>query len=260
MLTKLQTALITGASSGIGAAFAHALAERGKDLILVARSEDKLNALAQELAERHQIETHVIVADLARPDAARSLHAETENLGLPVDLLINNAGYGKLGPFAELGFDVQADMVRLNTNTLVELTRLYLPAIQQRQKGGVINVASTAAFQPTAQMAVYAATKVFVLNFSVALAEEVASDGVTVMALCPGWTETGFQAVAGTSGGVGPQAQSAQQVVTEALRAFDRGKAVHVPGILNKFLAFLTSRLLPRRLVAQLSGKFLGRT
>jgi short-subunit dehydrogenase len=197
VLDTFTTALVTGASGGIGEAFARQLAAQGKDLILVARSEEKLHSLARELAAAHGVRTHVIVADLARHDSASALYAEIERLGLDVDLLINNAGYARAGAFAELALDEQADMIRLNVNTLVELSRLYLPAMRGRGWGGIINVASNAAFQPVPYLAVYAATKAFVLSFSEALAEEVARDGVSVMALCPGATATGFQERAG---------------------------------------------------------------
>jgi hypothetical protein len=257
MLDTITTALITGASGGIGEAFARQLAALGKDLILVARSEDKLNALAHDLASQHAVQAHVIVADLARPDSASALYAETERLGLAVDLLVNNAGFARAGAFSELPFDVQADMVRLNVNTLTELTRLYLPAMRQRRRGGVINVASNAAFQPVPFIAVYGATKAYVLSFSEAIAEEVAGDGVTVMALCPGATATDFHDTAG----VWVQKQSSMptpdEVVAAGLRAFQRRRRSFLHGASNQ-LAALASRFLPRRLVVHLTARVMN--
>jgi hypothetical protein len=254
-LDKVETALITGASGGIGEAFARQLATMGKTLILVARREDRLNALAGELATRHGVQTHVMVADLSQPSAAASLWAETERRGLIVNLLINNAGFAKVGAFAELSFDEQAAMIRLNVTTLAELTRLYLPAMCQRRRGGVINVASNAAFQPVPYMAVYAATKAFVLSFSEAVAEEVAADGVTILAVCPGATATEFWTVAGTWADRVHTMSAADKVAAVALRAFEQRRRSVVPGFMNGLLAFVSSRLGPRRLVAHLAGR-----
>jgi short-subunit dehydrogenase len=257
-LENVGYALITGASRGIGEAFARRVAARGQDLILVARSEDKLKALAEELTAQHHVQVRVIAMDLAQHHAAESLFAETERRGLIVDLLINNAGFARVGSFAEIPFDVQASMVRLNVNTLLELTRLYLPAMRQRRRGGVINVASNSAFQPVPYMAVYAATKAFVLHFSEAVAEEVAADGVTVMALCPGATATDFWHLAGKWEDRLSFMATPDRVVTAALRAFDHHKSSFVPGFLTKIVAFAASRLGPRRLVARIAGWVIG--
>ena len=197
VLDGVKTALITGASGGIGEAFARQLAAQGKDLVLVARSEDKLNALARELASSTQCKRTSSPPTWPSTTVPAALYAETERLGWRWICWSTMPALAREGEFTELSFEVQADMVRLNVNTLMELTRLYLPAMRQRQRGGVINVGSTASFQPVPYMAVYGATKAFVLSFSEALAEEVAADGVTVMALCPGATATGFQATAG---------------------------------------------------------------
>jgi short-subunit dehydrogenase len=253
-LEEVKTALITGASGGIGEAFARRLAAMGKNLILVARSEDKLRALAEELATRHGVETHVLVADLSRPSAAAGVLAETERRGLVVDLLINNAGFSKVGHFTDLPFDVQADMVRLNVNTLMELTRLYLPPMRHRRRGGVINVASSAAFQPVPYMSVYAATKAFVLHFSEGVAEEVRGEGVTVMALCPGATATKFWSVAGKWEDQLHTMHTPDQVVAAALRAFERRRSWVMPGFGNRLVAFLTTRLSPRSLTTRVAG------
>ena len=257
MLDTIDTALVTGASGGIGEAFARQLAALGKDLVLVARSEDKLNALARELGSQYAVQAHVVVADLARHDSASALYAETGCLGLDIDLLVNNAGFARAGAFSELPFDVQADMVRLNVNTLTELTRLYLPAMRQRRRGGVINVASNAAFQPVPYIAVYGATKAYVLSFSEAIAEEVAADGVRVMALCPGATATDFHDTAG----VWVQQQSSMptpdEVVAAGLRAFERGRRYFLHGATNQLTA-IASRLLPRRLVVYLTARVMN--
>ncbi|MFN2244814.1 MAG: SDR family NAD(P)-dependent oxidoreductase [Anaerolineae bacterium] len=257
VLDGVETALITGASGGIGEAFARRLAALGKDLVVVARSENKLQALARELASLHAVQVRVIAADLARHDSAAALYAETERLGLAVDLLVNNAGFAKGGEFSQLSFEVQADMVRLNVNTLVELTRLYLPSMRARRRGGVINVASTAAFQPVPFMSVYGATKAFVLSFSEAVAEEVAGDGVTVMALCPGATATGFQETAGVWEGGQASMATADEVVAEALRAFEHRRRSFVQGATNKLMAFAT-RLGPRRLILHMTARVVG--
>jgi short-subunit dehydrogenase len=255
LLAGVETALITGASSGIGEAFARRLASSGKNLILAARSENKLKTLAAELAARYGIQIHVIVADLSRPAAATSLFAETERLGWAVDLLVNNAGFSKAGEFTEIPLDIQAEMVRLNVNTLMEMTRLYLPAMCQRRRGGVINVASIAAFQPVPYMSVYAATKAFVLHFSEGVAEEVCGEGVTVMALCPGATATQFWTVAGAWQDSLDTMQSPDEVVAEALRAFERRAPCVMPGFRNRLVAFLSSRLGPRRLVTRIAAR-----
>jgi short-subunit dehydrogenase len=257
MLENIKMALITGASGGIGEAFARQLAALGKDLVLVARSEDKLEALAEGLRTRHGVAVHVIAADLARPAAARSLFEETERLGLEVDLLINNAGFGKAGAFTELPFEIQADMVRLNVNTVMELTRLYLPAMRQRKRGGVINLGSTASFQPVPNLAVYGATKAFVLSFSEALAQEVRGDGVTVMALCPGATATGFQATAGVWEGQRGTMPGPEEVVAQALRAFEQRRGYFVHGALNKVTA-VVARLAPRPFVLPVAARMVS--
>ncbi len=258
MLTGIGVALVTGASSGIGEAFARRLAALGKDLILVARSEDKLRAVAQDLTQQHSIQVHVVAADLARPSAAAAVHAETERIGWAVDLLINNAGYSKAGEFTEIPLDVQADMVRLNVNTLVELTWLYLPAMRQRRRGGVIQVASNAAFQPVPYMSVYAASKAFVLRFSEGLAEEVRDDGVTVMALCPGATATAFWEEAGIWERHQRWMHKPERVVDAALRGFERRKLWVMPGPGNRLVAFLASRLVPHRVVTRVAAWVVG--
>ena len=258
MLDDYRAALVTGASRGIGKAFAQQLAALGIDLVLVSRSEELLCSLAGELSSRHGVQVHVIAADLSEPSAAASLCRKVEELGVEIDLLVNNAGYSKMGEFTAMGYDVQADMVRLNVNTLMELTHLFLPAMRRRDRGGVINVASNAAFQPVPRMAVYAATKAFVLSFSEAVAEEVSGDGVRVMALCPGATDTDFWNVAGTWEERRTSMPGPDKVVAAGLRAFERGRSFFVPGFVNRVVAFFSRRMLPRWLVVRLAGAWFG--
>jgi hypothetical protein len=255
VLAGVETALITGASSGIGEAFARRLAALGKNLVVVARRKDRLEELAAELVARHGVQVHIITADLSRPEAASSVFAETERLGLATDLLVNNAGFSKAGEFTDLPLEIQSDMVRLNVNTLMELTHLYLPAMRQRRRGGVINVASNAAFQPVPYMTVYGATKAFVLSFSEALAEEVCRDGVAVMALCPGATATQFWTVAGLWEDRLNTMQSADEVVTVALQGLERRRSCVIPGFRNRLVVFLSTRLGPRRMVARSAAR-----
>ncbi|HEY6236260.1 MAG TPA: SDR family oxidoreductase, partial [Candidatus Elarobacter sp.] len=188
----MSTALITGASSGIGEAFARALAARGEDLVLVARSAERLEALAAELSAKHGVRAHVLPADLSDPKAVDALVAELTARGLTVTTLINNAGFGTHGEFASLDAARERDEVIVNVLAPVQLTHALLPAMVARKSGAIVNVGSTASFQPVPYMAVYGATKAFLLSFSEALAEEVRAHGVRVVALCPGQTDTAF--------------------------------------------------------------------
>lgn len=258
VLDQVETALVTGASSGIGEAFARKLAGMGKDLILVARSEGKLRALASDLSQTYGIRAHIIVANLAHPSAAQAVYAETEGMGWTVDLLINNAGFSKAGDFTKLPLHVQADMVRLNVHTLMELTWLYLPTMRQRRRGGIIQVASNAAFQPVPYMSVYAASKAFVLRLSEALAEEVRNEGITVMALCPGATATPFWEVAGIWERHQGWMHTPDRVVDAALQGFERRKLWVMPGMGNRLVAFLASRLAPHRWVTRIAAWIVG--
>lgn len=244
--------LITGASSGLGAEFARACARRGDELVLVARRQDRLDALAAELGPAAQ----VIAADLATPDAPYRLAAEVEHRGLFVHTLINNAGFGLAGRFAELPFDRQREMLAVNVDALTALTHLFLTTMRDRKGGAILNVASTAAFQPGPGIAVYFATKSYVLSFSEALHQEMKGTGIAVSALCPGPTATEFGAVAGMSG-KRFQLFSADtaSVVAAGLRGLAKNKAIVVPGAMNKLTA-QSSRVIPRaamrRIVAAL--------
>jgi short-subunit dehydrogenase len=248
-----RTTLVTGASAGIGEAFARVLASRGDRLILTARREDRLRTLADELKQKHGTESVVIPLDLSASGSAAQLFAETERRGLAVELLINNAGFGKYGEFMDHPAEVHAQMIQLNVTVLVELCRLYLTGMRGRKQGGIINVASVAGFPPTPYFAVYGATKAFVLSFSQALALEVRAYGVHVCALCPGSTATEFPSVASGASELvtGPArgiVQTAEAVAQSGLAGYDAGKLIVVPGFFNK-LEVLAVGLMPRALV-----------
>ena len=253
----MKTTLITGASGGIGEVFARRMAARGDNLVLVARSADKLAALADELKRAHHIDAQHIALDLAEPDAPARLFAETGRRGLEVETLVNNAGFGSVGELTSLELEGQLKMIDLNVRSLMELTYLYLVPMRERRRGAVINVASTAAFQPMPYMATYAATKAFVLSFSEALSEENRAHGIKMLALCPGSTSTNFFAVAG-AGTPPPQVtQTPEEVVETALRALDKGQAVVISGWIN-WLMVASERLAPRSLVAKIAGRLVS--
>lgn len=241
-----KTVLVTGASMGIGAAFARELTRRGAKIVLVARSLDKLERLANELGN-----AEFITEDLAAPGAAQRVFDAVTAKGIKLDLLVNNAGFGSHGEFSELALPMQREAIDLNVGALVELTHLFLPILEQRQ-GGVINIASTAAFQPVPYMAVYAATKAFVLSFSEALWAEYRQRGVSVLALCPGATETAFFARAGESAAVGRKA-SAEDVVRLGLKALGTNRASVIHGGAN-YLTSLASRITTREFIAKFTA------
>lgn len=250
----MNTTLITGASSGIGAAFARKLASRGRNVFLVARSEDKLVALCNELGRLTSIRAQYLALDLQQPDAAAQLVEETKKRDLEIEMLINNAGFGSMGDFAKLDLNRELEMIQLNIRAVVELTHLFLGPMRERKRGTIINVASTAAFQPVPYMATYAATKAFVLSFSEALWEENRLHGVHVMALCPGVTETNFFEAAGMDHPPMRMIQSAEEVVETALRALQRQKSAVVSGWTN-LLAMEAERFFPRTFVTKVVGK-----
>lgn len=256
---KGKSVLITGASYGIGEAYARELAADGANLILTARSLDRLETLAQELHALHGVEVSVITADLADPNGAATLFNETKSRNLKVDLLINNAGFGVVGDFADLDLGRQLDMIRLNVVSLVELTHHYLQQMRARRSGAIIQVASTAAFQSVPYFAIYSATKAFVLSFSEALSAECEADGVRLLALCPGPTETHFQAVAGTSARHVPRnMQTAEEVVRVSLAALAAGHWHVVSGFSNRVMV-TAERLIPRRAVTRAAAKMFRR-
>jgi short-subunit dehydrogenase len=248
--TDRPTVLVTGASSGIGAGFAARFAAEGYRVVLAARSVDKMQALAKTLQERHRVEVHVIRADLEAPDGAHRLHAELQQRGWTLDVLVNNAGYGHFGEFRDSPLDKELAMMQLNMASLVALSKLFLPDLIAR-RGKILNVASTAAFQPGPYMAVYYATKAFVLSFSEAIAEELAPHGVTVTALCPGPTASGFQdkAAMGRSALVkGKRLPTADEVAAVGYRALMGGRRVVIAGFMNWLMA-QSVRFTPRRVV-----------
>jgi short-subunit dehydrogenase len=249
-------ALVTGASAGIGVEFAKQLAPLGYDLVLVARRRDRLDALAAELtASSPGLRAHVLVADLALPEAPAEIAAELARRSLDVDLLVNNAGFGWHGRFVKSDPDNAARMIAVNVGALVALSNAFVPAMVARKRGGVINVGSTASFQPVPNMAVYGATKAFVLSFTEALHEEVRASGVSVVALCPGATTTEFFAVAGDFQVPGPKRTSAD-VVRTALRALAKNQAVVVDGPINQGMS-ASVRFLPRSVVRRAAASLM---
>ena len=259
MNLKNDTALITGSSGGIGEEFAVQLARRGVNLVLVARREDKLMQLRDKLLGSNPgLTIDVIAADLALPGSAAELAGKVGDLGRRIDILINNAGVGLHGDFVTQELGTNSAQIQLNCVTLVELTASFLPSMTNAGHGVVLNVASTAAFQPTPGMAVYGATKAFVLSFTEALWQETKSTGVRVLALCPGATETEFFARTGeeflTSG-----RQTSQQVVDTAMAALDKSTPTVVSGFQNMLLAN-GYRIAPRRVMLAVSERLLKST
>ena len=245
-----KVALVTGASAGLGIEFARQLSKRGYKLVLAARRKDRLDALVSELGE-----ARAVGIDLSKSSAAASLMADIEDNGERVDLLVNNAGFGLIGQFADLDAKRERQMIDLNVGTLSDLCRLVAPAMIERRSGGIINVASTAAFQPGPRMAVYFATKAFVLSLSEALHEELKPYGVKVSCLCPGPTRTEFGDVAGFGGNrlFDRVAMSAEEVVEAGINGLESNRAVVVPGWMNKMTAAST-RFAPRNVVRKVAG------
>jgi short-subunit dehydrogenase len=249
----MNATLITGASSGIGEAFARALAARGNNLLLVARSEDKLIRLCSELGRNSNIDCQHVTLDLSKAESPCRLFEETKARGLEIDLLINNAGFGSMGEFATQDLAHELNMIDLNVRSLVEMSYRFLQPMRERKSGAIINVASTAAFQAVPYMATYAATKAFVLSFSEALWEENRSYGIEVLALCPGVTETGFFAAAQIQKPPARTSETPEQVVETALRGLKRRKSSIISGAPNKFMVE-TERFMPRALVLRVVG------
>lgn len=258
-VTPMTTALITGASSGIGAAFARELARRQTDLILVARSQDKLTALATELRSQHSIAIEVIVQDLTEPRSGMAVYERVTQKGLAVDLLINNAGFADYGPFSDRPLQRQLDAIDLNVRALVELTHLFLPAMRDRRSGSIINLSSIGGFQPIPYMSVYAASKAFVLSFSEALWAENREFGIRVQALCPGPTETNFFHVAGFPESMNVNNTvtliSPERVVSDSLKALEKNQSVTIAGTLKAKAIVNLPRFFPREFLVSLMEK-----
>lgn len=257
------TALVTGASSGLGEEFARELARRHANLVLTARSRDKLEQLASDLARVNGVTTHVIVQDLSEADGAAALCKELRTRGISVDHLINNAGFGSAGRFESADVEREARMVRVNCESVVVLSRALVRGMLDRRRGGILNVASTAGHQPTPFMSTYGASKAFVLSFTLALAEELRGSGVHALVLCPGPVPTGFQAAASIPSGalLSVAKLDAHTVVERALDAYAARAVIKTPGIVNS-VQTLASKVLPRALIvraARLTMTKLGR-
>jgi short-subunit dehydrogenase len=249
----MATALITGASNGIGLELAKIHASKGDNLVLVARNKQKLDELKHELESAHNIKVYTIGKDLALPNAAKDVYDETKRQNISIDYLINNAGFGDFGMFAETDWNKELQMINLNITALTHFTKLYLQDMAKRGSGRIMNVASTAAFQPGPTMAVYFATKAYVLSFSEAVNNEVSDKGITVTALCPGPTESGFQAAAALEESKmvkGKKMPSSKTVAEYGYRAMMSGKAVAIHGLMNTILANAV-RFMPRALLVK---------
>lgn len=255
-----QTALITGASGGIGAALARVFAQHGYHLVLVARSKDKLEQLAATLRSA-TIDVTVITADLSVATEVDALYQQLAQQGIPVDILVNNAGFGHFGLFHENDWEKEAMMIDLNVRSLTHLTKLFVRPMVQRGRGRILNIASTAAFQPGPTMAVYFATKAYVLHFSEAIANELEGTGVTVTSFCPGPTESGFQNAAAMEESrlfKNRKIPTSMEVAQEGYKALMKEKVVAIPGALNWLMANsvrFAPRSFVRRLVRRLQDK-----
>ena len=255
-MPRHKTALITGASFGIGQELAGIFAREGYNLVLVARTAEKLRQLASVLEKAHGTRSLILASDLAAPGAAAYVHDQTTRADITVDALVNNAGFGQFGLFAENDLEECLQQIQLNVTTLTHLTRLYLPEMVARKTGRILNVASTAAFQPGPLMAVYYATKAYVLHFSEAIANELQGSGVTVTCLCPGPTVTEFHKRANMLSSRMLQfgAMNARTVAEDGYRALIAGKPVAISGFKNWLLA-QSVRFSPRRLVIAIARK-----
>ena len=253
----MKTALITGASNGIGLELAKVHASKGDNLVLVARSKSKLQELKIELEKQYKINVHIIDKDLATPSAAKEVYEQTTKANLQIDYLINNAGFGDFGMFYETDWNKESQMIQLNIVTLTQFTKLYLQDMVKRKNGKIMNVASTAAFQSGPTMAVYYATKAYVLSFSEAIDNEVRDKGVTITTLCPGATESGFQAVAAMEESAlvkGKKLPTSKEVAEYGYKAMMNGKTVAIHGFMNAIMANAV-RFLPRAMVVKTTRK-----
>jgi short-subunit dehydrogenase len=253
---QYQWVLITGASSGIGEIFALEMASKGKNVVLVARTESKLDQLSERIERTYQVRAEVIVSDLSEEDAPQKVYEECQNRGIEIDILINNAGFATHGWFEQVDRSRQQDEIMLNVLALTNMTHLFLPDMLQKENGAIINISSTAAFQPDPYMAVYGATKAYVLSFTEALYEENRKRGVQFLALCPGSTETSFFDVVGADEASVGKRDTPEHVVAVAMRALESGKPYAVPGTRNYWTAQF-SRLMPRKSMLRIVGSML---
>ena len=258
---ELKTALITGASNGIGLELAKIHASKGGNLVLVARNKTKLDELKNELEGQFNVSVYTIGKDLSEPNSALEVYNETNEQHIHVDYLINNAGFGGFGMLDETEWNKELQMINLNITTLTLFTKLYVQDMVKRRSGKIMNVASTAAFQPGPTMAVYCATKSYVLSFTEALSNEVSSKGITITALCPGATETGFQAAGGLDESElfkGKKLPTAKDVAEYGYSAMIKGKTVAIHGFMNYILSSSVS-FMPRALVLKVARKMLDK-
>lgn len=256
-----KTALITGASNGIGLELAKIHASKGGDLVLVARNKSKLDELKTELEKQFKVSVYTIGKDLSATKSAQEIYDETNEQNIQIDYLINNAGFGDFGMFAETDWDKELKMINLNITTLTLFTKLYLQDMVKRRSGKIMNVASTASFQPGPTMAVYCATKAYVLSFTEAISNEVSDKGVSIIALCPGATETGFQAAGGLDESKlfkDKKLPTAKEVAEYGYSSMIKGKTVAIHGIMN-YIMSNAIRLIPRALVLKISRKMLDK-
>ncbi|HZV12640.1 MAG TPA: SDR family oxidoreductase [Candidatus Kapabacteria bacterium] len=245
-----QTALITGASSGIGYELAKLFARDGYDLILIARGEERLRSVAEELANQYKVKTKAIAKDLSLLSSSAEIYEQLTKEDIEIDVLINDAGFATFGPFAETELYAELDVIQVNITTLTQLTKLFLDGMVRRNRGRILNVASTAGFQPGPLMAIYYASKAYVISFSEALANELRGTDITVTALCPGPTRTGFQKRANMEDSKLSQGviMDAATVARIGYKGLMKGKTIVIPGFKNKLLA-LSVRLSPRKMV-----------
>ncbi len=247
-------ALITGASAGIGVAFATQLAAEGTHLVLTARRRERLEVLARKLEKDHGIRTEVVSADLARPEAPQTIYEFTKQKKIDIDLLINNAGFGQYGELPKVETQRLLDMVQVNCLAMVHLTRLYLAEMAARRRGDVLIVASTASFQAVPYISTYAATKAFDLLFAEGLAEEMKPYGIHVCAVCPGSTESEFHVIAGQEKFSGKKQETAEKVARTGLQALADGKSYVISGLGN-YIGAQSQRIVPRRMVTRIAAK-----
>jgi len=254
---KNKTVLITGASSGIGREFAYIFAQKNYHLVLVARSKDKLDQIAKDCTNRYGIKTIVFTHDLSNPKSAELLYKDVQQNGLFIDVLINNAGFGQYGPFIKSDFTKNIEMINLNVTTLVAITSLFVKDMVAHNQGKILNIASTAAFQPVPNFAVYGATKAFVLSFTEALHYELKDTNISVSALCPGPTSTGFEEAADMKGSklFKSGVMDAKTVAEIGFKGLLKNKMTIVPGFKNKVLAISANMTPSRDLLVWVAGK-----